>query len=83
MDLDILNLGLDAAPLPSNINAREIEYRQQSEIESIVKSVSELSEFILLNARVLADAFKEQSQSAFLAANAAVSVDVTAIGTRV
>lgn len=68
MDLDILKLGLDKNPLPIDINEQEIEHRQQREIEAIVKSVSEQSEFILLNARVQADRFKEQSQAMLQAA---------------
>ena len=65
MNLDILKLGLDKNPLPSDINEWDIEHRQQSEIESLVKSVSELSEFILLNARAQEDIFTTQSQAAF------------------
>ena len=68
MDLDILKLGLDKNPLPNDINEQEIEHRQQREIEAIVKAVSEQSEFILLNARVQADRFKEQSQAVLQAA---------------
>ena len=64
MELDILRLGLDKEPLSADLNSQEIERRQQLEIKSLVKAVSELNEFILLNARAQADAFREQSQQA-------------------
>lgn len=64
MELDILRLGLDKEPLSADLNSQEIERRQQLEIKSLVKAVSELNEFILLNARSQADAFREQSQQA-------------------
>ena len=60
MELDILKLGLDPNLDANKLNTSEIEHRQQLEIETLVKSVSELNEFILLHARTLECSFRQQ-----------------------